>query len=56
MELKKITYIKQPTEYLCGQTCVAMLAGVTVGEVVAVMKNDKGAGKKDIENLDSRNA
>lgn len=49
MELKKITYIKQPTEYLCGQACVAMLAGVTVEEVVAVMKNDKGTGKKDIE-------
>ena len=47
--LKKIDYIKQPTEYLCGQACVAMLAGVTVEEVVSVMKNDKGTGKKDIE-------
>ena len=26
-----------------------MLAGVTVEEVVSVMKNDKGTGKKDIE-------
>lgn len=47
--MKKINYIKQPTDYLCGQTCVAMLAGVTVEEVVSVMENDKGTGKKDIE-------
>ena len=45
----EINYIKQPTDYLCGQACVAMLAGVTVEEVVSVMKNDKGTGKKDIE-------
>lgn len=31
--MKKIHYIKQPTGYLCGQACVAMLAGVTVEEV-----------------------
>lgn len=47
--MKSIKYIKQPTEYLCGQACVAMLAGVTVEEVVSVMQNDKGTGKKDIE-------
>lgn len=47
--MKKINYIKQPTDYLCGQACVAMLADVTVEEVVSVMKNEKGTGKKDIE-------
>ena len=47
--MKKINYIKQPTDYLCGQACVAMLAGVSTEEVVFVMKNDKGTGKKDIE-------
>ncbi len=47
--MKEIKYIKQPTEYLCGQACVAMLAGVVVEEVVSVMENDKGTGKKDIE-------
>lgn len=47
--MQKINYIKQPTDYLCGQACVAMLAGVTVEEVVSVMNNDKGTGKKDIE-------
>ncbi len=49
ISMKQIHYIKQPTEYLCGQACVAMLAGVTVEEVVSVMENDKGTGKKDIE-------
>lgn len=47
--MKKMNYIKQPIDYLCGQACVAMLAGVTVEEVVSVMKNDKGTGKKDLE-------
>ncbi len=47
--MKEINYKKQPTDYLCGQACVAMLADVTVEEVVSVMENDKGTGKKDIE-------
>lgn len=46
--VKKIEYIKQPTEYLCGQACVAMLAGVSVEDVVAVMENDKGTGKRTL--------
>ena len=44
--MKSIKYIKQPTEYLCGQACVTMLADVTVEEVISVMQNDKGTGKK----------
>ena len=47
--MRTIKYIKQPTEYLCGQACVAMLADVTIEEVVSVMQTDKGTGKKDIE-------
>ena len=47
-EMMEIQYIKQPTGYQCGQACVAMLAGVPVEDVVAVMQNDKGTGKKDI--------
>lgn len=47
--MKKINYIKQLTDYLCGLACVGMLAGVTVEEVVSVMNNDKGTGKKDLE-------
>ncbi len=41
-------YIEQPTGYLCGQACVAMLADVTVDEVITLMNNDKGTSKKQI--------
>ena len=47
--MKEIHYIEQPTEYLCGQACVAMLANVSIDEVIQVMNNDKSTGKKDIE-------
>ncbi len=43
-----IKYIKQPTPYLCGQACVAMLANVSVDEVIAIMNNDKGTSKKEV--------
>ena len=45
--MKEIQYIRQPTEYLCGQACVAMIAGVSVEDVIRIM--DKATGKKDIE-------
>lgn len=32
-----IDIIRQPEDGLCGQTCVAMLAGVTIAEVISVM-------------------
>lgn len=44
----EIQYMKQPTEYLCGQACVAMLANVSVDEVIEVIHNDKGTGKKEL--------
>lgn len=47
--MREIHYIKQPTEYLCGQACVAMIANVSVDDVIQVMNNDKGIGKKDLE-------
>ncbi len=47
--MKGIQYIQQPTEYLCGQACVAMIANVSVDDVIRVMNNDKATGKKDIE-------
>ena len=47
--MKEIHYIQQPTEYLCGQTCAAMITGVSVDEVIRVMNNDKATGKKDLE-------
>ena len=47
--VKEIHYIQQPTEYLCGQACVAMIANVSVEDVIRVMNNDQATGKKDIE-------
>ena len=47
--MKDIHYIQQPTEYLCGQACVAMIANVSVDDVIRVMNNDQATGKKDIE-------
>lgn len=47
--MNEIQYIQQPTEYLCGQACVAMIANVSVDDVILVMNNDKATGKKDIE-------
>jgi hypothetical protein len=35
--IDSITLIKQPEDGLCGQACVAMLAGNTIAEVMAVM-------------------
>ena len=40
--IDSISYIKEPNGYLCGQSVIAMLAGVSVDEVIAVMQNDKG--------------
>jgi len=39
-----ISWIKEPTGYLCGQSCVAMLAAVSVDEVIKIMGTDKGTG------------
>ncbi|MCL2300697.1 MAG: hypothetical protein FWC27_11210 [Firmicutes bacterium] len=41
-KITSITYIQQPTAYLCGQSVIAMLAGVPVEEVIGVMQNDRG--------------
>ena len=43
-----VSYIQQPTEYLCGQSVIAMLADVSVDEVIAVMQNDKGTSTAEI--------
>ena len=45
--MKEIHYIQQPTEYLCGQACVAMIASVSVDDVIRVMNiMIKQPGKK----------
>lgn len=36
-KIEDIQVIIQPEDGLCGQTCVAMLAGVTIAEVISVM-------------------
>ena len=41
-KIDSIAYIKQPTEYLCGQSVIAMLAGVSVNEVISVAQTDLG--------------
>jgi RimJ/RimL family protein N-acetyltransferase len=41
-KINKITYIKQPTEYLCGQAVIAMLANVSVDEAIEVVDTDRG--------------
>ena len=41
-KISSISYIKEPTGYLCGQSVVAMLADVSVDEVISVMRTDKG--------------
>ncbi len=40
--------IQQPTDTTCGQTCVAMLAGVTVDEVCEVMGKKGKTHRKDL--------
>ena len=49
-KIDSIQYIKQPTCYLCGQSVVAMLAGVSVDEVIKVMANNKGTSTSEIRN------
>lgn len=44
-----INYIKEPTGYLCGQSCVAMLANVSVYEVINIVGTDKGTSKQDLK-------
>jgi len=47
-KIDSITFIEQPTEYLCGQSVVAMLAGVSVDEVIGVMQTDQGTSTPEI--------
>lgn len=49
-KIDSIEYIKQPTDALCGQSVIAMLAGISVNEVIEYMKNDGGTGVLAISN------
>lgn len=52
--IDKIKYLKQEKSGYCGQTCVAMLAGISVDEVVKIMKSTKyqASISKVLETLD----
>lgn len=39
--IDNISYLKQPQNGSCGQTCLAMLAGIAVDEVIKIMKSTK---------------
>ncbi|WP_019850278.1 DUF1905 domain-containing protein [Desulfitobacterium sp. PCE1] len=39
--IESISYLKQPHNGYCGQTCLAMLAGISVDEVIKIMKSTK---------------
>jgi RimJ/RimL family protein N-acetyltransferase len=48
-KIDNISYIKQPGKYLCGQSCVAMLAGVSVDEVVNLIGTEPVNRWRDLE-------
>jgi hypothetical protein len=48
-KIDNIAYIKEPTGYLCGQSCVAMLAGASVDEAIKIIGTDKGTNKQDLK-------
>ena len=49
-----INYLRQPQNGCCGQTCLAMLADISVDEVIDIMKSSKwqASMSKVIETLD----
>lgn len=52
--IESISYIRQPEDGSCGQTCLAMLAGVSIEEVIKIMKSTKwqASYSKVLETLD----
>ncbi len=44
----KIQYIHEPTDLQCGQAVIAMVAGVTVAEVVDLLANDRETTLKEM--------
>ena len=53
-QIDNINYVKQPGNGLCGQTCLAMLAGISVDEVIKITKSTKWQASisKVLETLD----
>jgi hypothetical protein len=52
--IDSINYLKQPSIGSCGQTCLAMLAGISVEEVIKIMGSNKWQASisKVLETLD----
>lgn len=52
--IDSIIYLKQPQSGLCGQTCIAMLTGISIDEAIKVMKSTRwqASMSKVIETLD----
>lgn len=52
--IDSISYLEQPQNGYCGQTCLAMLAGIPVEEVIKIMKSRKcqASISKVLETLD----
>ncbi len=52
--IDSISYLSQPDSGSCGQTCLAMLAGISVEEVTKIMKSTKwqASMSKVLETLD----
>jgi RimJ/RimL family protein N-acetyltransferase len=48
-KITNINYIKEPTGTLCGQSVVAMLANVSVDEVIETIGHDKGTSVAEID-------
>lgn len=45
---KNIEYIHEPTDLQCGQAVIAMLAGVSVDEVISVVDTDRETKLRDM--------
>lgn len=46
--MKKPEYIKEPTSLQCGQAVLAMLAGVSVSEIINLLNNERETTLKDM--------
>ena len=45
----RIEYIHEPTDLQCGQAVLAMITGITVGEVIRELNNDRETNLKEMK-------
>ena len=48
--VKKVEYIHEPTDLQCGQAVLAMLAGVSVNEIIDLLNNERETDLKQMFN------